>query len=137
MNKKVDEENGRGGTQDNGRFRKLQWFSRNQLWKNIGCILSAPNFGLGGLRLWERDPNIIVKKKKRYLIQLKVDLYEVCASLFRILSYYYYFYTDTSFNSARCVAFITLWERSLGSIGQDNLSRSYTRRKISGGGKGC
>ena len=52
MNKKVDEKNGRGRTQDNGRFRKLQRFSRNEFWKNIGCLLSAPIFGLGGSIMW-------------------------------------------------------------------------------------
>ena len=30
MNKKVDEENGRGGTQENGRFWKLRRFLRNE-----------------------------------------------------------------------------------------------------------
>ena len=47
MNTKVDEDNGRGGTQENGRLRKLQRFSRNELWNNIRCLLSAPTFGLG------------------------------------------------------------------------------------------
>ena len=35
MNKKVDEDNGRRGTQDNGQFWKLWPVSRNELWKNI------------------------------------------------------------------------------------------------------
>ena len=26
--------------------------SRKKLWKNIGCLLSAPTFGFGGSRLW-------------------------------------------------------------------------------------
>ena len=39
MNKKVDEENGRGGTQENGKFRKLWQFSRKDLCKNIGFLL--------------------------------------------------------------------------------------------------
>ena len=47
-NKKVYEDNGRGGTQDNGRFWKFQRFSRNEFLKNIGCLLSAISFGLGG-----------------------------------------------------------------------------------------
>ena len=37
MNKKVYVENVREGTQDNGQFRKLQRFSRNEFWDNIGC----------------------------------------------------------------------------------------------------
>ena len=28
-------------------------FSSNEFWKNIGCLISAPTFGIGGLRLWE------------------------------------------------------------------------------------
>ena len=52
MNKKVDEDNGRGETQDNRQFRKLRRLSRNKFWKNIGCLLLAPTFGLGGLILW-------------------------------------------------------------------------------------
>ena len=49
INKKVDEDNGRGGTQENGRFRNLWQFSRKKLWNNIGCLLSEITFGLGGV----------------------------------------------------------------------------------------
>ena len=52
MNKKVDEDNGRGGTQENGGFRNFWRFSRNELWNNIGYLLSATSFGLGGTRIW-------------------------------------------------------------------------------------
>ena len=48
----------------------------------IGCLLSAPTFGIRGLRLWEKDPNISGKKRKRSSIRSKVFLFEVCASLF-------------------------------------------------------
>ena len=65
MNKKVDEDNRRGGTQQNGPFWKLRQFSRNKLWKNVGCLLSAPTFDIGGSRLWKKDPEIIRKKRKR------------------------------------------------------------------------
>ena len=70
------------------------------------------------------------------MIRLKDDLYEVFASLFQMVYYYYYFYTYTSFSSARFVAFITLGERSLGSIGQEASSRRETRKKMGGGGRG-
>ena len=118
-------------------FGSFSGFQGTKVWNNIGCLLSAPTFGLRGLRLYNRDPNIIVKKRKISLIQLKVDLYEVCASLFQILSYYYYFCTDTSFTSARFVASITLGERSLGSIDQEALKHRYTRSNMSGLGQGC
>ena len=75
MENNVDEENGRGGTQENERFWKLWRFSRNEFWKNIGCLLSAPTFGFGVSRLWEKDPNISGNKRKRFSVQLKVDLY--------------------------------------------------------------
>ena len=58
MNKKMDEENGRGGTKEDGIFEKLRRFSRKQIWRTIGCHISAPTFSLGGSRLWEKDQNI-------------------------------------------------------------------------------
>ena len=133
MNQKVNEDNGRGGTQENGRFRKLRRFSRKKIWKNTDCFMSAPTFGLGGLRLWEKDLKIRGKNRKRSLIQSKVYLYEVCASLFQFIYYHYYFYTNTYFLSVRFVASITLGERILGSIGQEALSWRETRRKMIGG----
>ena len=84
MENKVNEENGRGGTQENGICWKLQRFSRNEFWKNIGCIISAHTFGLGGSRLWEKDQNISGKNRKRYLIQSKVDLYENVYRYFKL-----------------------------------------------------
>ena len=110
MNKTVDEENGGEGTKEHGLFQKLRRFSRNEFWKKIGCLWSAPTFGLGGSRLWEKDPKISGKNRKRSSIIPKVDLYEVCASLFKILYYCYYFYTNTSFPSARFVESFTLGE---------------------------
>ena len=108
--------------------------SRNELCKNIGCLLSAPNFGLGGSRLWEKYPKISGKKRKRSYIRPKVDLYEVCASLFQILYYYYYLYINTSFPSAVFMASLTIGERSLGSIGQEALSWRDKISNMSSGG---
>ena len=68
-NNNVDEDNGRGGTQENRKLRKLQQFSREKFWKNIGCLLSAPNFGLGGSILWEYYTKISGKRRKMCLIQ--------------------------------------------------------------------
>ena len=79
MSKKVDEDNGGGGTQETGRFWKLWGFSRKELCKNIGYLLSAPTFCIGGLILWEKDPQISGKKRKMSSIQSKVYLYEICA----------------------------------------------------------
>ena len=65
INKRLDKENGIVGTQENGTFRKLWRFSRNEFWKNIGCLLSALTIGLGGLRLWDKDPKISGSNRKR------------------------------------------------------------------------
>ena len=54
MNMKVDEENSKYVTMVNGWAPKDQRFSSNEFWKNIGCLVSAPTFGLGGLRFWEK-----------------------------------------------------------------------------------
>ena len=66
MNTKVDEDNVRGGTQDNRIFWKLLGFSRNESLKNIGCLISAHIFGIRGSRLWEKYPKISGKKRTRY-----------------------------------------------------------------------
>ena len=80
MNKKVDEENGKLLNKGNVRYRKVRRFSSNELWKNIGCLVSASTFGLGGLRLWEKEEELKLsgKKRKQRSNRAKVDLYEVC-----------------------------------------------------------
>ena len=82
MNQKADEDNGKAMGKGNGRYQKVCWFSSHGIWKNIGCLVSVPTFGLGGLRLWEKkeDVNISEKKRKICSIWIKVDLYEVCLS---------------------------------------------------------
>ena len=52
MNQKVDEENGKVLNKGNVRYRKVCRFSSNEFWKNIGCLDSAPTFGLGGSMIW-------------------------------------------------------------------------------------
>ena len=48
-----------------------------EFWKNIGCLLSEPTFGLGGSRLWEKEEEqkLSGKKRKQRSIRAKVDLY--------------------------------------------------------------
>ena len=48
MNQKVDEEIWKALSKGNVRYRNVRRFSSNELWKNIGCLVSAPIFGLGG-----------------------------------------------------------------------------------------
>ena len=52
MNQKVDEKNGIALGKGNVRYHKVRRFSRNAFWKNIGCLVSTPIFGIGGSRLW-------------------------------------------------------------------------------------
>ena len=54
-NQKVDEDNGKALVKGNVRYQKICRLSSNEFWKNIGCLISAPTFGLGGLRLWEKE----------------------------------------------------------------------------------
>ena len=44
----VDGDNGKAVRMANGWDRKFWQFSRNEFWKNIGCLVSDPTFGLGG-----------------------------------------------------------------------------------------
>ena len=88
MNRKVDEENGKQRVKGNVWYRKVRRFSSSEFWKNIGCLVSAPTFGIGGSRLWEKEEGKKPsgKKMKRRSIREKVDLYEVCF-LFYLLSF--------------------------------------------------
>ena len=67
MSQKLDYDNGKAFNKGNVRYRKVCWFSSNEFWKNIGCLVSAPNFGLGGSRLWnkEEEINLSGNKSKR------------------------------------------------------------------------
>ena len=64
MNRKVDEENGKQRVKGNVRFRKVRRFSSSEFWKHIGCLVSAPTFGLGGSRLWEKEEEQKLSGKK-------------------------------------------------------------------------
>ena len=55
MNQMVDEEIGKQWVKGIVRFRKVRRFSSSEFWRNIGCMVSAPTFGLGGSRLWEKE----------------------------------------------------------------------------------
>ena len=74
-NRKVDEENGKSLNKGNVRYQKFVAFSRNEFWKNIGCLVSAPTFGLGGSRMWEKEEDLKLsgKNMKRLYIRVKVD----------------------------------------------------------------
>ena len=79
---KADEENGQDVGMVNGRDQKVWQFSSNEFGKNIGCLVSAPTFDLGGYRLWDKEEaqKMSGKKMNIRLIRVKVDLYEVFLS---------------------------------------------------------
>ena len=47
-------ENGKSVGMANGRTQKVWRFSGCEFWMNIGCLDSAPTFGLGGSRMQEK-----------------------------------------------------------------------------------
>ena len=99
MNMKLDEENCKSLGVMNGRYRKVWQFSRNEFWKNIGCLVSAPNFGLGGSRLLDKGEamNISGNKRNRRSIWIKVDLNEVLYPILFIFLCFYFMTIPTPF----------------------------------------
>ena len=51
MNMRVDEDNGKAIGMVRGRIRKAWWFSINEFWENVCCLVLTPTFGIGGLRI--------------------------------------------------------------------------------------
>ena len=49
----------------NGRCQKVLWFSRNEFWKNIGCLVSDRFFGRRQSRLWDKEEDNNIRGKKR------------------------------------------------------------------------
>ena len=140
MNKKVDDGNGKALNKGNVRYRKVRRFSGNEFWKNIGCLVSAPTFGLGGSRLWEKEEEIKLsgKKRKRLSIQIKVDFYEVCISYIIYCLLFYFKNILTPFTPPTIFQVsLSLEERSYESIGHKDLSRKRTRQQMNCGGKSC
>ena len=91
-NRKVDGENEKASNKGNVRYRKVCQFSSNEFWKNIGCLVSAHTFGLGGSKLWEKEEDLKLsgKKRKRRSVRVKIDLYEVCRSYFIYCLLFYF-----------------------------------------------
>ena len=64
MNARVDEDNMRDIGMVKVRIRKAWWFSSNEFWKNICCLVLDPTFGLGGLSILNKEQNISVNNSK-------------------------------------------------------------------------
>ena len=54
MNMKLYEDNCKAAGMANGKNQKFWRLSSNKFWNNIGCLVSAPTFGLGESRPWEK-----------------------------------------------------------------------------------
>ena len=57
MNMRLYEDNGRDSGTGKGISRKVWRFLRNEFWKNIGCLISAPTFSIGGKGYGRRGMN--------------------------------------------------------------------------------
>ena len=55
MNMNVDEGGGKATGMVNGQVRNFWRFSSNGFCNNIGCIVSAPTFVIGGSRMWKKE----------------------------------------------------------------------------------
>ena len=64
MNMKVEKDNGKALGIVNGHYQKYRRFSSNAFWRNIGCLISDPTFGIGDLILWEKEEEIQISGKK-------------------------------------------------------------------------
>ena len=58
INMKVDEDNDKSLGMVNLRYQKMCQFSSSGFWKNIGCLVSAHTFAIGGSRLQEKEDKI-------------------------------------------------------------------------------
>ena len=136
---KVDEDNWKALVKGNVRYRKFRWFSRNEFWKNIGCLVSDPTFGLGGPRLWQKEEYIKISGNKRKIrsIQIMVYLYEVFLSGIIYCLLFYFKTILTPFFLAIFLVSLSLGEKSSESIGHNYLSQKSTRQKMNGGGQSC
>ena len=89
MNIIVDEENGKAVGVVKVRPRRDWPFSINEFWKNIGCLISASTFGIGGSRIWDKEESHKIGEMKinRLLIMVKVNFYAFCVYhiLFKVL----------------------------------------------------
>ena len=53
-NIKVDKDHAKAMGMVNTQARKVWRFSGNEFCKNICCLVSAPTFGIGGSRIWDK-----------------------------------------------------------------------------------
>ena len=136
MHMKVNEDNGKATGTVNRRYQKVWRFSSNGFLMDIGFLVSAPNFGIGGSRLWDKEENIETSgnKKKRRSIQIKIDLYEVCLSGIIYFLLFYFKTILTPFFFVKFLVYLSLGERSSESIGHKDLSRNRIRQHMNGGG---
>ena len=90
----------------------------------MGCLFSAPTFGLGGSSLWHKEEakNISGNNMKRRSISMKVDFYEVFLSYIIYFLFLYFMTILTLFFPDRFVVSLLPEERIIGSIVQKDSS---------------
>ena len=73
------------------RLRLFHHFTRQELWKCIGCILSTAAYGMKGHKLWSEITRTVGKnpptKLHRY-VRGNTDIHKLCCDLYR--PYYCY-----------------------------------------------
>ena len=113
-------------------------FSKNGFGKNIGFLVSAPTFGLGGSRIWEKKDKINISGKKRNMrsIWMKVGLYEVCLSYIIYCLQFYFMTILTPFFLYIFVS-LSLGEGNSRIIGQKDSSCKRTRIQMNVEDKSC
>ena len=133
----LNEDNGKATGTGNRQYQKVHRFLSNKFWKNIGCLVSAPTFGLRGSMMCEKEEETKIsgEKRKKCSIKTNADLYEVCLSCIIYFILFYFMNIHKLFTPAIFVVYLPVEERSLESIGQKYLSQKWTRQHINDGGK--
>ena len=67
---RVDKVNGRSVVMVKGKLQKVQRFLSNEFRKNIGCLVLALTFGLGGYMLWDKEEKQKTSEKKVRAVKL-------------------------------------------------------------------
>ena len=124
---------GEGGIKRMENFGSFSSFQGTNSGRTLGVFCQHLPLALRGRDCGRRIQRYVERRGRG----IRFDQRLVCMRFVHGYFIFLFFYPNTSFPSVRFVASITLGEMTLGSIGQDALSRRDTRKKMSGGGRGC
>ena len=68
------------------RLRLVLLFTRQELWKCTGCILSEDTYGMKGHKLWSEITRTVCKKPPTQLhrdVCGKTDIHKACCDIYR------------------------------------------------------